>query len=165
MKARIMMNSVVAAMLLAFSMSGCGEGVEPLRGMRPYLVAVSVADLEESVTWYANVLGLRIAERKTFPDQGLRMAFLESEGFRLELVELKGSVSPGSCTDMSNPASMRGVGKVAFQVDDLKQAVAQLQKRGGVLFRDFRNPATPKRGSVIIKDPDGNWVQFFQHPS
>jgi len=165
MRARTKVSSVVSAMLLAFGMSGSGEGAEPPSGLRPYLVAVSVANLDASVAWYANVLGLRVAERKAFPDQGLRVAFLESEGFRLELVELKGSVSPSTCTDVSNPASLRGVGKVAFRVDDLKETVAQLQKRGAVLFRDFRDPATPKRGSVIIKDPDGNWVQFFQHPS
>ena len=86
------------------------------RGMRPYLVAISVASVDASATWYQETLGLQLVEKKAFDEQGIKVAFLRSDGFRLELVELKHSVNPASCTDTSNPAALRGFSKVAFQV-------------------------------------------------
>jgi catechol 2,3-dioxygenase-like lactoylglutathione lyase family enzyme len=157
---------IAAGVALVFGVSGwaLADTREPPRGLRPYLVAVSVASLEESTAWYQRVLGLRIVEKKDFPQQGLKIAFLESQGFRLELVDLKGSVSAGSCADVSNPAALRGFGKYAFQVDALEDVVVSLQKSGVAILHDFRKSATAGDQSVIIKDPDGNWLQFFQRP-
>ncbi len=160
---------LICALALSLALAGglamSASSPEPLKGMRPYLVALSVKSLDESAAWYGGVLGLRLAEKKDFPDNGLSIAILESEGFRLELVELKGSKAAADLlTDATNPASLRGFGKLAFQVDDLAETVAELKMRGAAVFRDFTDPAKPGSGSVIIKDNDGNWIQFFQRP-
>ena len=159
----------ICALALSLALAGglamSAESPEPLKGMRPYLVAISVKSLDESAAWYSGVLGLRLVEKKDFPDHGLSIALLESEGFRLELVQLKGSVASIDCApDPSNPASLQGVGKYAFQVDDLSDVVSTLKKRGAQIFRSFSDAAKPRETSVIIKDNDGNWIQFFQRP-
>jgi len=127
-------------------------------------VAISVANLDESIAWYEKALGLRTSDRRSFPEHGLKVAFLESEGFRLELVELKGSASPGSCADVTNPA-LRGFGKFAFQVDDLAALAGRFQTMGIGILRDFRSAPEARNRSIIIKDNDGNWLQFFQGKS
>jgi catechol 2,3-dioxygenase-like lactoylglutathione lyase family enzyme len=152
------------AMILSASPAAGVDTAQPPRGLRPYLVAISVANLEESAGWYERVLGLRTVEKKDLAQQGLKIAFLESHGLRLELVELKGSVGPGSCADVANPAAIRGFGKFAFQVDRLDEVVAALQKNGAIIIHDFRKSARVEDRSIIIKDPDGNWLQFFQGP-
>lgn len=136
----------------------------PPRGLRPYLVAVSVANLEASAGWYEDVLGLRVVDKKAFPESGIKIALLEADGFRLELVELRGSVSPSTCTDVSNPAALRGFGKYAFQIDDLAEFVKGLERRGVAILHDARSAPKDGERSVIIKDNDGNWLQFFQRP-
>jgi catechol 2,3-dioxygenase-like lactoylglutathione lyase family enzyme len=138
------------------------EKIEAPAGLRPYLVALSVGDIDAAAAWYVRVLGLRIADRKDFPAQGLKVAFLEADAFRLELVELKGSVSPGSCVNVTNPASLRGFGKYAFQVDDVESLVGRLRKAEVSILHDFRSAADPSERSIIVKDNEGNWLQFFE---
>lgn len=134
------------------------------RGMTPYLVAISVASVDAAATWYQETLGLQLIEKKAFDEQGITVAVLKSDGFRLELVELKNSVNSASCADTSNPAALRGFSKVAFQVDDLGEVVQRLGRRGVSILHDFRSAPLADDRSVIVKDGDGNWLQFFQRP-
>jgi catechol 2,3-dioxygenase-like lactoylglutathione lyase family enzyme len=154
---------IVGAVVIAVG-SSVAPGPSAPAGMRLATIAISVRSLDASVAWYEGVLGLRLADRKQFPEQGLSVALLESSGLRLELVELKGSVSPGSCTDVSNPASLRGVGKYGFEVADLDATVALLIKRGATIAHDSRAARAPDSRSVIIKDNDGNWLELAEEP-
>lgn len=155
------LTKAITLTLLAGCLAGAhGTGAEPPRGLQPHLLAISVGSLHDAIAWYEDIAGLRLVERKAYPDQHLELAFLESRGgFRLELVQLEGSISPGRCADVSNPATLRGPGKFAFQVDDLREIVSALDKRGAAIFRDFRGSSPP---NIIVKDADGNWIQFFQ---
>ncbi len=151
----------VGAALSLVASAGAERSAVP-RGMRPYLVAISVADVDASVAWYERVLGLSLVERKAFAQQGIRVAFLKSDGFRLELVELKNSINPATCADVSNPAALRGFGKFAFQVDDLAEVVKSLERHGVGILHDFRSAEASAERSIIVKDVDGNWLEFFQ---
>lgn len=161
----------IASLGLAVALDVVGVGsvvsAEPSaapRGVRPYLVAISVASVDASATWYQETLGLQLVEKKSFDEQGIKVALLKSDGFRLELVELKNSLNPATCTDTSNPAALRGFSKLAFQVDDLGAVVQRLGQRGVSILHDFRSAPLADDRSVIVKDGDGNWLQLFQRP-
>ncbi len=62
----------------------------------------------------------------------------------------------------SNPASVQGVGKYAFRVVRLEDVVAGLKMSNTPLYLDFTKAPEPRDRNVIIKDNDGNWIQFFQ---
>jgi catechol 2,3-dioxygenase-like lactoylglutathione lyase family enzyme len=168
MRMSLSLRRIAASTSMALAVCGVGwaaEGPAPLAGMRPYLVAISVRSLEQSVAWYEKVLDLHLVEKKAFPDQGLAIAFLESEGFRLELIELRGSVGRAGCVkDPSNPATLQGIGKYAFVVDHLDEVATTLVQRGAKIYFDTRKDPEPSERSVIIQDNDGNWIQFFQRP-
>ncbi len=159
---RIVSLSLVVALGVVGAVSADPSAVP--RGMRPYLVAISVASVDASATWYQETLGLQLVEKKTFDEQGIKVALLKSDGFRLELVELKNSVNPASCADTSNPAALRGFSKAAFQVDDLGEVVQRLGQHGVSILHDFRSAPLADDRSVIVKDGDGNWLQFIQRP-
>ena len=132
------------------------------RILRPALVAISVPKLEESVAWYQKNLGFEVTERKEFPTPPLKVAFLQRDGFRMELVELKDSFSiKRYAPDLDNPAMLQGIGKLAFAVDDLDALVTQLTKNGVSLRFDFRKPQD-KEKAVIVFDNAGNWIELMQ---
>ncbi|HEX8616823.1 MAG TPA: VOC family protein [Thermoanaerobaculia bacterium] len=135
----------------------------PAARMQPYLVALSVPDVDESIRWYVTNLGFQQKSRAEYPDYGLVIAIVERDGFRVELVALKGSVAPASVVaDHSNPAILQGFNKIAFRVDDLAAWAKEFRGRG-VKFQ-LQETANPQdnSSSFIIVDNNGNWLQFTQ---
>lgn len=129
--------------------------------LRPSLTAISVPKLDESVRWYVDTLGFALVTQSAFPDHHLRLAILERDGFRLELVELEGSQPPAKLVPgVDNPAMIQGFGKVAFTVGDFDAWLARV-RRAGVRFQ-LEPRTSPEDGSrsFIILDNNGNWLQF-----
>lgn len=54
---------------------------------------ITVANLEVSKNWYEAKLGFKLAKNMDLPEHKLRIAFLELNGFTLELIEFQQSVS------------------------------------------------------------------------
>jgi glyoxylase I family protein len=129
----------------------------------PFLVALSVADLDRSMAWYGRHLGFSVLERRSFPELKLSLAFLERDGFRLELVALDGSRDRREAApDPANEATLRGYVKLGFLQADIDPTLARLRAAGvPVVVGPFDEPERGLR-SAIVTDPDGNLVQLFE---
>jgi len=130
--------------------------------LRPSLTAISVANLDESVRWYADTLGFTVVTQRAFAGQRLRLAILERDGFRVELVELEGSQPAAKLlpAGAGNPAMIQGFGKLAFTVGDFDAWLARV-RRAGVRFQlEPQTNAEDGTRSFIILDNNGNWLQF-----
>ena len=138
-----------------------------LHSVKLYLVSLSVADLDETLKWYQNNLGFTVLEKKDLPKYSLRIAFIQLNGFVLELVEFTNSVSEESIRkrfpEVDDRAKIQGFGKLAFWVDDV-DAMAGLLKSKQVNF--VRNVEQDDEifhtKWFIVTDNSGNWIQFFQ---
>lgn len=152
---------LLAAALGLTASSVRGEAPPPAGVLRPSLVAVSVPNLAESVRWYVDTLAFKIEKQASFPAYKLKLAILECDGFRLELVEISGSAAPGKLVPgIDNPALIQGMGKLAFTVSDLDAWAARL-KSLGVRFQMMpRKDPEDGTKSFIILDNSGNWLQF-----
>ena len=134
--------------------------------IEPRLVALSVADLDATISWYQDNLGFRLKERKDFPQASLRIAFMESNGFELEMVEDKKSVPLAAIQKQlpsaDDQAKLQGFVKLAFTVDDLT-GLASRMKSNGVRFQMGLTKSSREPGVTffIVRDNDGNWLQFF----
>jgi lactoylglutathione lyase len=125
--------------------------------MRILHTMLRVGDLERSIAFYTDVLGMRLLRRREVPDGRFTLAFLgfgpESEQAALELTHNWDTRSYDLGT---------GFGHVAIEVDDAYAACAAIQARGGVVTR----PAGPmKHGSTVIafvQDPDGYKIELIQ---
>jgi lactoylglutathione lyase len=127
------------------------------RLMRLLHVMLRVGDLERSIAFYTEVLGMNLLRRKDYPDGRFTLAFLgygpESETTVLELTHN---------WDTSSYDLGSGYGHIALGVDDIHGACAAIAERGG---RVVRPPGPMKHGSTVIafiEDPDGYKVELIE---
>jgi len=115
-----------------------------------------VSDLDQTIRFYAEVLGLEVLERKTSP-RGSQLAFLKVPNSD-ELIELT-SFPP------SGPVRVQeDLVHLAFQVDNLEDAIAALGAKG-VPITD--GPTKTSSGSrfIFIDAPDGYEIELIERPS
>jgi lactoylglutathione lyase len=114
-----------------------------------------VSDLDQTIQFYTNVLGLEVLERKTSP-RGSQLAFLKVPNSD-ELIELT-SFPP------SGPVNVQeDLVHLAFQVDSLDETIASLNSIG-VKVTD--GPTQTSSGSrfIFIDAPDGYEVELIERP-
>lgn len=125
--------------------------------MRILHTMLRVGDLERSIDFYTNVLGMKVLRRKDYPDGRFTLAFVgygdESEEAVLELTHN---------WDTKSYEIGTGYGHVALEVDDAYKACAEVKQRGG---RVTREAGPMKHGTTVIafvEDPDGYKIEFIQ---
>ena len=127
--------------------------------MRILHTMLRVGDLQRSLDFYTNVLGMKLLRRKDYPEGRFTLAFVgyedESQAAVLELTHNWGTAA----YDLGN-----GYGHVAIEVDDARKACDEVRKRGGTVTRE----AGPmKHGATVIAfvaDPDGYKIEFIERP-
>jgi lactoylglutathione lyase len=114
-----------------------------------------VSDMEQTIQFYTDVLGLEVLERKVSP-RGSHLAFLKVPNSE-ELIELT-SFPP------SGPVRVQeDLVHLAFQVESLDDTMASLNAKG-VKVTD--GPTTTSSGSrfIFIDAPDGYEVELIERP-
>ena len=139
-----------------------------------YHTGFVVEDLERSVAFYSEVLGMRIATRIEregdtinqilgFPNAHVKGAFLnKDEGHQLELIQYISPPSGRSAIKIND----LGASHLAFFVEDMDRFYQETSQRG----LTYVNPPTSlsdEDGNVNRKvcysqDPDGNWLEFIE---
>jgi lactoylglutathione lyase len=125
--------------------------------MRILHTMLRVGDLERSLRFYTEVLGMRLLRRQDYPDGRFTLAFVgyadEASSAVLELTHNWDT----SAYDIGN-----GFGHIALAVPDAYAACAEIKQRGGVVVRE----AGPmKHGTTVIafaQDPDGYKIELIQ---
>ena len=89
-------------------------------------VGVAVADLDEAVRTYERLLGGRLEQRERVEDQGVEAASMRVGDGRIELLAALGDDTPvGKFLAERGP----GMHHVAYEVDDVRAAIADLAGR------------------------------------
>jgi lactoylglutathione lyase len=112
-----------------------------------------VNDLERTLRFYEQALGLRVSRRLTSP-RGAQLAFLASPNSEaeIEICQMPGSPSVSVQPDLMH---------LAFAVDDLAAFAAELERKG---FKLSDGPMKTSSGSLIafIDAPEGYEVELIQ---
>ena len=112
---------------------------------------IRVLDLDKSLKFFINDLGLKEVRRKEVPQGKFTLVFLTTEegGPEIELTYN---------WDEKDPYSVgRSFGHLAFQVEDIYQKCEDLQNKGVTILRP------PRDGYMaFIKSPDGISVELLQ---
>lgn len=125
--------------------------------MRVLHTMIRVGNLDKSIAFYTEVLGMQLLRKKDYPDGKFTLAFVgygpEDEHAVIELTHNWDTDS----YDLGN-----GFGHVALEVDDAYAACEEIKKRGGNVVRE----AGPmKHGTTVIafvEDPDGYKIELIQ---
>ncbi len=128
--------------------------------MRILHTMLRVTDLEKSLAFYSEVLGMKLLRRKDYPEGKFTLAFIgygeESDTAVIELTHNWG-VSAYQLGD--------AYGHIAIEVPDAYTACAAIKLRGGKVARE----AGPmKHGDTVIafiEDPDGYKIELIQKKS
>lgn len=109
---------------------------------------LNVADLEKSIQFYEEALGLRV-QRMVAPEGGdFKLAFLEDgvTGYLLELTWLKDHPQKYELGENES--------HICFRVDDFEAAHQKHREMGCVCFEN------EAMGLYFIEDPDGYWFEI-----
>ncbi|QNJ04534.1 lactoylglutathione lyase [Synechococcus sp. PROS-U-1] len=116
-----------------------------------------VADLERSLSFYTEVLGMQLLRRKDYPSGRFTLAFVgygsEENHTVLELTHN---------WDTESYALGDAYGHIALGVDDIRSTCAGIADKGG---RVVREPGPMKHGTTVIafvEDPDGYKVELIE---
>jgi catechol 2,3-dioxygenase-like lactoylglutathione lyase family enzyme len=113
-----------------------------------------VSDMERSIAFYRDALGLALAMR-----HGDEWAELEAGGVRIGLHGSTSDRPPRGATDGANPQG----GTVVFRVEHLELAKARLEERG-VVFHEHLGEVPGYARYASFEDPDGNHLQLIEYP-
>ncbi|MFP5306457.1 MAG: lactoylglutathione lyase [Gammaproteobacteria bacterium] len=123
--------------------------------MRILHTMIRVGDLDRSIAFYTEVLGMKLLSRKDYPDGKFTLAFV---GFGDGGTEIELTYNYG----VERYELGTAFGHIAVEVDDAYEACARVKQRGGKVTRE----AGPmKHGTTVIafvEDPDGYKIEFIQ---
>ena len=111
-------------------------------------VCIYVLDLDKSIAFYKDALGLSEERRMTAPDGSFTLVFLGDgkTGFQLELTCMHDRTEPYDLGDNET--------HIAFAVEDLEAARKKHKDMDCVCFENHAI------GIYFIEDPDGYWLEI-----
>lgn len=124
--------------------------------MRFLHTSITVRDLDASIRFYTDVMGLEFERRRPIPENRAEIAFVKdpASGARVELTHWqdKGAIDAGEQLD-----------HLAFETDDLDGFLARARARG---VRVAKEPYSLAGGSgrlAFVLDPDDVWIELIEH--
>ncbi|MGB0221139.1 MAG: lactoylglutathione lyase [Sinimarinibacterium flocculans] len=123
--------------------------------MRILHTMIRVGDLDRSIAFYTEVLGMKLLSRKDYPDGQFTLAFV---GYGDGDAEIELTYNYGvDRYELGN-----AFGHIALEVDDAYATCEEVKRRGG---RVTREAGPMKHGTTVIafvEDPDGYKIEFIQ---
>ena len=110
---------------------------------------INVFDLDKSVKFYEEALGLKEVKRKEAADGSFILVFVANDQseHQIELTWLRDKTEPYNLGDNEI--------HIAFKVDDYDAAYARHKEMGCICYEN------PGMGIYFISDPDGYWLEII----
>lgn len=109
----------------------------------------NVFDLERSLKFYDEALGLKPVREKNAEDGSFKIVYLGDgmTDFTLELTWLRDRTEPYDLGEQEY--------HLAFMTDDMEKAHAKHEQMGAICYEN------PGMGIYFLEDPDGYWVEII----
>lgn len=124
--------------------------------MRLLHTMLRVTDLERSIRFYTEVLGMTLLRRQDYPEGKFTLAFVgygpETEQAVIELTHN---------WEVSHYAEGTGFGHIAIGVGDVYAACERIRAAGGNITREAGPMKNGTRILAFVKDPDGYAIELL----
>ncbi len=125
--------------------------------MRLLHTMLRVGNLQRSLEFYTEVLGMKLLRQKDYPDGKFTLAFVgygdESDTTVLELTHNWDTES----YDLGN-----GYGHIAIEVEDAYQSCDLIKAKGGKVVREAGPMMHGTTVIAFVEDPDGYKIELIQ---
>ncbi len=124
--------------------------------MRLLHTMLRVGDLQRSIDFYTDIMGMTLLRQKEYPDGKFTLAFLgygsERDNTVLELTYNWG---------VESYESGSGFGHLAIEVDDVYAATEKMRQQGGKILRDAGPMNAGTTIIAFVADPDGYEIELI----
>lgn len=124
--------------------------------MRILHTMIRVGDLQKSIAFYTEVLGMKLLRQKDYPEGKFTLAFVgyshEADQTVLELTHN---------WDTSSYDLGSGFGHIALEVEDVYQAADEIRRRGGKILREAGPMNAGTTIIAFVEDPDGYQIELI----
>lgn len=124
--------------------------------MRLLHTMLRVGNLERSIHFYTEILGMSLLRQKDYPEGNFTLAFLgygdEKENTALELTHN---------WDTDSYDKGNGFGHLAIEVDDVYQATDKIRQQGGKIIREAGPMNAGTTIIAFVEDPDGYEIELL----
>ena len=124
--------------------------------MRILHTMLRTGNLERSIQFYTEVLGMKLLRQKEYPDGKFTLAFIgyggEHDNTVIELTYNWG---------VERYELGTGFGHIAIEVDDVYKAADEIKQRGGKILREAGPMNAGTTIIAFVEDPDGYPIELI----
>ncbi|MFN2309450.1 MAG: lactoylglutathione lyase [Gammaproteobacteria bacterium] len=124
--------------------------------MRILHTMLRTGDLDRSIRFYSEILGMKLLRRKDYPEGKFTLAFI---GYGDEQDTTVIELTYNWDVDKYDIGS--GYGHIAIEVDDVYQAADAIKQRGGKILREAGPMNAGTTIIAFVEDPDGYPIELI----
>jgi lactoylglutathione lyase len=117
--------------------------------------SITVRNMDESLRFYTEVLGLQFERRRTIPENHAEIAFVHEplSGARIELTHWDGK---------ENFEAGEQLDHLAFEVDDLDRVLMHVRMKGARVAKEPYRLGGGSTRLAFILDPNDVWIELIE---
>jgi len=128
--------------------------------MRLLHTMLRVGNLQSSISFYTEILDMKLLRQKDYPDGRFTLAFV---GYGDEKDNTVIELTHNWDTDQYNLGE--GFGHLAIEVNDVYHAVEKIRQQGGKIIRDAGPMNAGTTIIAFVEDPDGYQIELLNAKS
>jgi hypothetical protein len=156
------MKKIFLLALVSFIIArASAQSITTTSTVRPSFIGLFVHNIDSMMHWYEHKLEFNVLQfKKPKPDLGFAM--LEWNGLWIEMIQNPKTLSRDSIHEQFPEAKdAEGFFKLGFYTSDLETLEKKFRQQGIKFVYPMMTNDTFKMRLFIIKDPEGNWLQFY----
>lgn len=131
--------------------------------LRPLHAGISVANIEESIKWYQDVLDFELLWVKDVPPLNCTLGFIKHGDFEIELFQHNETIAlPSERREPNSDIQTQGTKHIAFETMDIESLFNKFKEKNvDIVFGPVLQPLDGKTMG-FIRDNNGTLLEFIQ---